>query len=156
MNVTLYNGIIRDMNFTAQIYSSNTPVYMVASEKTKSTSLSTYGLPSEELYNLIPVFFIPAAIFLNIWWAFFPIPFLDWHMPIISIICFDISLCFTRNTHFKFEKLCPTKGKFWKDVPKRSKKGKEKNGIHRQEIKRLWIWMHLGNFSRLGTMGAFL
>lgn len=55
---------------------------------------------SEELYNFTPVLFIPLAILSYIWRAFFPVPFLDWHMPIFSIVCHDVRLSFTRNTHF--------------------------------------------------------
>ena len=72
---------------------------------------------SVKLYNFAPVLFVPLAVFSHIRRAFFPVPFLDWHMPIFSVVRKDISLGFARYTCFQAKKLSPAKGEYWKNVP---------------------------------------
>ena len=72
---------------------------------------------SVKLYNFAPVLFVPLAVFSHIRRAFFPVPFLDWYMPIFSVVRKDISLSFARYTCFQAKKLSPAKGEYWKNVP---------------------------------------
>lgn len=90
---------------------------------------------SIKLYNFAPVLFVPLTVFSHIRRAFFPVPFLDWQMPIFSVVRKDISLGFARYTCFQAKKLSPAKGEYWKNVPygennkKTSKKRKEKTTL---------------------------
>lgn len=82
---------------------------------------------SKQLNYFIPVLLVPLAILSHIRRAFLPVPFFDWNLPIPAVVCHDIRFCFTRNSHLHQEKLCPTKSKFWKDVPLGEMKEKDIN-----------------------------
>lgn len=84
---------------------------------------------SKQLNYFIPVPLVPLTIVSHIRRAFLPVPFFDWNLPIPAVVCHDIRFCFTRNSHLHQEKLCPTKSKFWKDVPVGQMKSKDINRL---------------------------
>ena len=94
---------------------------------------------SVKLYNFAPVLFVPLAVFSHIRWAFFPVPFLDWHMPIFSVVRKDVSLGFARYTCFQAKKLSPAKGEYWKNVPYGENNKNTSKQTNKQKKTCLWM-----------------